>query len=555
MSITRTTLSTLLAGSLAVGLIGCGSSDGTSNNTTTIDGSVFASAVSGASCEFQDSLGVAINDSFMTSADGTYSVVLPNASLANDLMLVCTGGTYTDEVRGSTGILAGTMAAYIAADTLSAGSSVHATPGSTIVYHMMNPSGSSTPILTTELASFNTAFGYTPDTSIAPTDATNPDAGATEEQLLAGLRAAAFSQLTSDLVLPEADQFALLEALARDLTDSKLDGKKGSGAVSIVGVGSTAMPVDIQNLFATAFLNFHDNPIIDNAQETAGNDMTGLTADKIGTLPLGKIAITDNYQIEYVEGSMMAMQGKTKFQITLTDPAGTTPQPGVMVMVMPMMYMSTKSHTTPVDGPCTDGNGDGTYDCTVYYVMPTMMGGYWDLKVMANLDEAHFIPEVMMEMGDTPVAMLKNSNLTMNMMGEIKVRTFQIFKSSLTGTTGDHTFELFTTTMETMMSFPAVYTGAILNATTPNELTITPMEVLVSTDPAFLTNVYTASEDGNGYWTAAAITGLTNSVEGTLYVQVTINSHVLNSSIDGVFVDGVTPEYGTFTVTPKMTMP
>jgi hypothetical protein len=45
---------------------------------------------------------------------------------------------------------------------------------------------------------FQNAFAYIPDISLAPTDATNPDAGAADDQKLAGLRAAVFSQLASD---------------------------------------------------------------------------------------------------------------------------------------------------------------------------------------------------------------------------------------------------------------------------------------------------------------------------------------------------------------------
>ena len=558
LSFNRTAMATLLATTLTAGLIGCSSDE--ANTTTSISGSVFASSVRGANCEIQDNLGDKVKGPFVTTSAGTYSVALPNASLKEDLMLVCTGGGYTDEATGTDNITAGTMAAYVAGGTLGHGSSVHATPGSTIIYHIVTaPSGGS---LADALDDFTGAFGYTPDTSIAPTDATDPDVDATDEELLAGLRAAAFSQLTEDMMLDPADQFALLEALADDLADSTLNGLKGGGSGSggspepvEIGTTGTYLPVDIQNRFTTALLNFHDDPA--NDTDTAGDDATGLTTDKIGTLPFGKTALTTSYKVEYVYESQMdnPMQGKTEFQISLTDLSNDLPAEGVAVMLMPMMNMATKQHSTPVDGNCLPGSGaEGVYDCTVYYVMATAMGGYWDLKVMSNGEEAHFYPEVMMVM-PPPMAVLKNSNLTSTMMSVTSVRPFQAFKSSLTGTTGDHDFELYTATMESMMSFPAVYDGVTLNVDdVTNELLISSMEVLVSTDPTFVLDTVTATDEGNGYWTAAGITSLTNSVEATLYVQMTINGHVLNSSIDGVAGDGIN-NYATFTVTPTMAIP
>ena len=80
------------------------------------------------------------------------------------------------------------------------------------------------------------------------------------------------------------------------------------------------------------------------------------------------------------------------------------------------------------------------------------------------------------------------------------------------------------------------------------------MGVDVSITPTFDV-IYTATEDGNGYWTAAGITGLIDGVEGTLYVRVVTNTHTLNSSPDGLYVDeAITPSYATFTVTPAAAM-
>lgn len=539
LSFSRTAITTLLATTLSAGIVGCSNDAGVSS----IDGSVFASAVDGAACSVQDINGNIIVDNISTSATGTYSANILTANLAGDLVLVCNGGTYTNEADG-TSQTAGMLAAYVDGGTLATGVNLHATPESTIMYQLRMQHQMT---LTEAETAFNLAFGYTPDSTIAPTDATAPVAGATDDELLAGLRAATFSQLTLDLGLTAAQQFDLLLALADDLSDGVLDGVNAAGAVSAAG---SVLPVDIQNQFTTAMLNFRDG----------GNDASGLTADMIGVLPFAHTATSSSYTVEYVPGMMDPMEGKSQFQIRVTDSTGAAVSEAVSLM--PMMYMSTKTHSTPVDGACTESTTAGTYDCTMYYVMASVMMdgmsmGYWDLKVMIggmSGESVHFFPPVMMAMNGTALAKLRNSNLTMTMMSTTSVRTFLIFKSSLMGTTGSHTFELFTSTMATMMDFPAVDNSAILNDGTPNALTITGMTVEVSTDPTFNTDTVVASEDSNGYWTAPGITGLTDGVEGTLYVRVNINTHTLNSSIDGVAGAGIN-DYATFTITPSAAMP
>ena len=287
---------------------------------------------------------------------------------------------------------------------------------------------------------------------------------------------------------------------------------------------------------------------------------TGCSEDSTVVNP--NIDYTDSYKVEYIEGDMAPAQGKTLFQIKVSDRATGNAVTGESVALMPMMYMNDgKNHSTPVDGTCTESATAGTYDCTVFYVMADTMNGeslgHWELSVMIGGmmgESAMFKPSVGMAMGGTAMVKLKNSALTMTMMGVTSPRTFQVFKSKLMGT-GDHTFEMFISTMETMMSFPAVYPTVELNAGTADATTISTMTVRVSTDPAFpaTSATVTANSDANGYWTAMGITGLTDGQEGTLYVEVTINNELLNSSVDGVAGAGI-DDFATFTVTPGMSM-
>ena len=242
-------------------LVACSSSDDSapasdaSPDSAAISGSVVAAPVSGASVQLKDAAGNALADPVTTGSDGSYSVTVSGA-MPDAVVLESTGGTYSDEASGAA-TDAGMLMAYVDGASLSAGGQVHATPASTIVSSMVMTHGMT---LSAAQAAFESAFGFSADTATAPADATAPAADATEEELLAGLRAAAFSQLTEELGLTPAEQFNLLTALATDLADGELDGENAGGDIAITA--SVMMPIDIQNRFVTALLNFHNDGLM-----------------------------------------------------------------------------------------------------------------------------------------------------------------------------------------------------------------------------------------------------------------------------------------------------
>jgi hypothetical protein len=519
---------------LAGFLVACGggSSSSSSSDTTAVTGSVVAAPVAGASVVVKDTNGNTIAGPVTTASDGTYTIQIPNASLASNLVLESSGGTYTDEATGLGNDNAGTLAAYIASGNLSAGSQVHMTPASTIVHDLVGAHGMA---LSAAQTALETAFGFAADTSVAPTDATAPATGAGDAQLLAGLRAAAFSQLTMDLGLTAVGQFDLLPALARDLADGSLDGMDANGTVTITG--TNMLPADIQSRFGQAMVGFH----------AGANNNTGLANTQIGILPFAKVALTTSYKVEYVPNPMMgAMEGKTMFKVNISDKSTGAAATGLTPSLMPMMNMDTMGHATPVGGCTEDGTLDGTYSCTIYYLMASSMNGmsmgYWKLMVMAGMNEsATFYPEIMMAMGDTAKTKLMgltDSDMIPTMMGE-ENRPYYLFNEGLTGTTDSHIFNLFVAAKESMMSFPAVSVNTVLNSGDLNyELTAATMTVEVSSDAS----TWVAATDlGNGHWSAAGITGLTDGTEGTLYVSLTINGEVKTINDLG---------YANFTVTP-----
>ena len=106
--------------------------------------------------------------------------------------------------------------------------------------------------------------------------------------------------------------------------------------------------------------------------------------------------------------------------------------------------------------------------------------------------------------------------------------------------------------MESMMSYPPVYVGSVLNVgDMDHELTVSTMTVEVSTVavPAAPSDWKTADEDplASGYWSATGLTDLVDGTEGEIHVRLKVNGEV--KTIDGMAPSGAN-EYTTYTVTP-----
>lgn len=519
-------------------LSACGGGGGTATTTTTtsITGSVIAAPVSGANLVITDHSGHILAGPVTTSANGQFSINIETSQLSSDLIFKASGGTYTDEATAArTG--AGTLSACMTAGMFTPGTpaAVHLSPASTIVCDMVLSHGMTQAQAHTAFAA---AFGFDADTAIAPADATNPGTGATQVQLLAGLRAAAFSQLTHDLGLMASQQFELLAALAQDIAQGNFDGEGMAGPIL---VDALSLPADIQNRYTQALLQFHGS----------ANDHTGLTNSQIGTLMLANMALSNTYQFEYLPGMMDAMQGKSMFMVRVSRRDTGAPAGGLTLSMMPMMYMDTHMHSTPLDG-CQETMTAGTYSCTLYYLMASSMNnmslGYWQVTVMAGMGESvTFYPTVMMAMGGTTRATLKGqSDMIPGMMMPEK-RSYFLFKDGLTGTTGNHNFSLFIAANESMMSFPAVSSGSVLNSgDTSYQLTVTSMSVEVSANQ---TDWVAATDNGNGHWIANGISGLTAGVSGTLYVRLQVNGE--QKTTDGMAPAGDgSNDFAMFTITP-----
>lgn len=524
----------------------CGTKDNTtatddtttnSVDKTTITGSIFAAPVANASVSVMDVDGNTIAGPVMTMSDGTYSISIPTTALTSTLRFESVGGTFDDEAS-SLSTTAGKLAAYLEGGSLTTGSAVHLDPSSTIIHDMVT-SGSGTSLAAAR-AMFNAMFGYTPDTSIQPLN-TAPTGTLNAPNRLAALRAAAFSHLAKDMGISPAKQFALVSAIAQDLgDDGKLNGSVGS-------VDGTSMTEDLPNKFEAAMISFMSNTMHNN---------TGLTTAEIGSLPFGKVVLTNTYRVEYLPGMMPAIQGKTSFKIKVVNRSNGTPASGLTLKLMPLMHMPTRNHATPVDA-ITD-NGDGTYSCTAYYLMASGPGmGFWELKVMIgsgmSAESATFHPAVGMAMGTTTGrATLKgvaDKILSMPTGTATESRSYYLFNDGLTSSMGSYSFKLFIATKESMMSYPAVGTGTTLKDEQTASWVVNPITVDASTD----TTTWLPATEGTvaGHWTIAGLTGLSSGQTGTIYVRMSVNNEV--KSTNGMVTSPTsTNGYAAFTVTPAM---
>lgn len=257
------------------------------------------------------------------------------------------------------------------------------------------------------------------------------------------------------------------------------------------------------------------------------------------------------YLVEYIAGMMPAAEGKTEFKLRIvkrTDGSLVSGLTTTALSIAPMMYMNSgKSHAAPIDSIVN--NGDGTYSCTVYYLMATkMMGtiaGHWELKITIGSETAVFYPYVDMAMSSNTAKMtLKGQSDIISSTTGTEKRSYYLFKDAVvTGATA--TYSLFIAAKESMVNYPAVSDGTVLNGPTGAWLvTAATTAVSASTD---LVTWLPGIDMGGGHWAIGGLSGLTTAVTGTVYISLTVNGEP--KTTDGMISAG-TNTYAAFTVTP-----
>ena len=521
----------LIAGSV-VALAACSSADSVAPvapataTSVTIDGSIFASDVNGATVTVKKTDGTTVAGPVTTNSDGTFSVDILDTDLASDLVVESTGGGFVDE-ETQINSTAGSMAAFIEGGTLADGDSVHVTPGTTIHEALVTDHGKTPAAAKT---TFFNAFAYNPDFTIDPVDITDPSSSSADDAAkLAGWQAAVLSRLASDFGLTPEQQFDMFAAIAQDLSDDDMDGTDASGAVK---VGSTN--IDSPNLAAY-----------------------------MATTATFSVASVANLEITYTP-PMMNVHGKNVFTLTVvnTSGGGATPvtglAPGTDIQVMPMMYMADRIHSTPMGGirEVDAVNQPGVYEVTAYYLMPSRMMdgttmGTWDLKVMVNAQSVHFYPNIAMAMmTNTARVQLKGVSDTIIDMNGLEVpRNYNIFRDGLAqqGMGATYDFDVFIAPMENMMSFPALLDPMTLTSGmggTPYDVSGVVVEASVNG------GAYASGTDnGDGTWSFSALSGFNTTSGFNNLVRVKLKDDTEVKTSDGLAAQTDVNDSATFTVT------
>ncbi|MDH5756877.1 MAG: FixH family protein [Nitrospinota bacterium] len=235
---------------------------------------------------------------------------------------------------------------------------------------------------------------------------------------------------------------------------------------------------------------------------------------------------TASYAIEYSADAPPAM-GKSSFTLKVKKAGVATP--GLAVTLAPMMDMgggmrSTAdmgmTHGTPAEAVVD--NGDGTYTCTLYYIM----AGKWSLGVNVEGETATFMLNVAMAGKDT--AMAKLSSQTKRIMalgGGMQPMPYFLFNE---GMTGADTFRIFIAARQDMFTYPHIG-GA---------------HVEVSTDKA---SWGAMMDHGGGHYMIGGLTGPKAGVQGSIYIRMSVDGS--QCTTDGSAPNG-SNDYQTFLVTP-----
>lgn len=487
----RNIISQLVAAAIASSLlIGCESDSG--SQSTDIKGSVFSSYVSGAEVEVTDIKGNRIADPVTTDSQGQFTVSIPNANLKDDLLFVATGGNYTNIITNSD-TASTKLSAFASANSLTNKPAISLTPASTIIENITSSIDNNTKAI----EYFEKAFGYQPDISVTPVVANLENADASSEAKLAGVRAAAFSQLLKDLGLAEDQQTNLLTAIAKDLEDGSADGI--SNAQSIEISNGTDLKTDIANRFTMALMDFSKDEV---------NNKSGITSGDVGVLAFNQKVASTNYNFELTPQST-PMVGKSVFDLKITD-SSKAAIVGVTPTMTLWMHMPGHGHSNPQTG-CTETNAEGTSQCTAYFTMPSGKMGNWDVSFKithnSNTEEARFYPSVgSLTSEDTPWLPLYGTDKD----PKGGKRLYLVYKNDVVKKDNGHTVKFFIATRELMPdSTPEVADEWPL-------LPATGVTVKIGTEE---NNVNDATSEGNGIW-SVDLDGLTAETLNTVYIQL-----------------------------------
>ncbi len=275
-----------------------------------------------------------------------------------------------------------------------------------------------------------------------------------------------------------------------------------------------------------------------------GGDSTAST----GPTPATNAVITSPagiYSITYTGAETTA--GKSSFQISIVRRSDNAAATGLAdhITLDPMMTGG-MSHSAPVD-IITESSTPGTYNCTIYYLMPNEMGSSWQLDVMIDSEMATFYPSVVNPANSDPIfKRLYGSDDIVTIMSTTTSNRYYILRDGPVSS-GTTTLGLFIAHSEQMgQYFAPVSVGSLVSVSTGTEA-VSAMTLKASTDNSTYVD---AVDDHNGHWSVPNLT-LASGVTTTVYVKLNVSTTITeDKTTNGAPASG-SNAYAAMAVTPE----
>lgn len=557
----------ILTALLGVSLSACDSDSGSSSQIT-LSGTAMAGPVDGTLSVYDEEGAVVAETSVV---EGAFQLKLAKNLISTPLSFQATG-QYTDEVSGEqVQLRAGyPLALYAEAGELGNKDHVALTPDSTVLHQLIHQQG-----LDPEQARlrFKNTFGYQPDINAGPYDPTaQAPEGADPQRLRSTLQVGTYSQWADELGLSGDERTQLPSALAEDLSDENLDGLNSQGAAVMIGARNLQQLHEEDPLLARYLMSMAHYAGSDTnhngANVSAPTD--GLPSNGINdSLPASRrLTLADGSEVQVqltiqneAPFSDMPATARTRHRLTLTytatgEPVDMSAEGSPVTALEPMLMMhmlSGHNHTTPYVSTYADSSdpANGHYDYDVYYVMASNMSmddmqvpmGLWEMRLSVqeqngDSQDAIFHPEVQMAMGDTLLS-AKGADTDDRVMGMDQMempRPYWLWMHSIQAQVdGSHDLIVFLSSKDGM-SFPAVHTGTggvmgdsmMEGDMSGSSLSVSSVSVEVSTDNG---NNWTAMNDnGEGYYSLQAISGLSTTAINSLSFRIQVNGHAITDT-------------------------
>lgn len=521
----------------ALGLaIACGGGGDTSSvsapSQTTIEGTVFASPVSGSQVSIRNEQGDILAGPVSSDASGNYQLRLSPSMNQQALSLVAQGGRFVDEATGEN-VELDELSLHMAANTIPQQSELlvlSPTPF-TSLEHQLVKEGMVQQSAKDLIAN---TFGYQVNPSVKPKNVTQTKLSAGDRRD-ASLAAANWSQTVKDLGIAPQYQMEAIRALAKDLKDQKLDG---------IQQGNVQLPSNLGQRYAQAVLNFHQS----------GNNQSGglLQPPFLKTqtsLSKHKISWVSSVQMGVDQGALV---GASNLMFRVEDEQGQALDQLTQIKVTPVMSMvAGHVHGTPMSK--VKNLGSGNYGVEIFYLMmsgPEM--GVWKIAVDLGLEDSDrdavaFFPDVSMNMRRPQARLTFSGNAQLgndhdsikNMMGQIQGRPYYVFPKDLTAVADGYRLDLFVSSRSTMMLYPNITNGLGLSQADGTTWTVGDVQLTLQEpggevvraqdlgDGHFRADFSKLSQASSPQWLVGlSINGIAKTVGGNTHMSLQLSSGV-----------------------------